>query len=472
MIRATARRVRLLAALLLAASGGCGGAEVKEGATGPVAAPSLALRVRYQLGGPLHGAFAGGKPLAKQAVTPERALALDVAVVALAAPPSSWDLAPLASQARVVMEEGEAGDRILATPRALEEARAGSLDGTPATLAEQAGADARGRGATLATLRACLVSGATTVVELERDVAHHERAALLLGRRPEGIGAALELEGAGAPELVTLAKPLFAKLPATTSWVALVPSPFDGEEARFIAIIVRAAPPIVSPAPGAGDHEDAVGAAARDLAAQQQAAALATAPPEPEPEVPDVESTRRALWDRTSARRALHALATATHAHTAEALAVLADDHTLAPIASSVAVALGSVTAKGQPAVLGLQVELATLAACEKKLEDEPVPEDLVSALEWRGGAALKLLPSLLPEIEKARTLDELERSIVEINVRLLLDASPAVRARATRWLQARMPLEGYSPIAPSGERRAAVERIRKHLTEGNREGR
>jgi hypothetical protein len=456
---------------LLIASGGCFGSNVKDAAKGHVAAPSLALRVRYQLGGPLHGEFAGGKPLAKQAVTPERALALDVAVVALAARPS-WDLAPLASQARVVMEEGEAGDRILATPRALEEARTGCLEGTPAALADQAGADAQGRGTTLAKLEACLVAGATTVVELERDVARHERAALLLGRRPDGIAAALELQGAGAPELVTVAKPLFTKLPSTSSWVALVPSPFDGEEARWIAIVVRAAPPVVLPASGAGAHEDAVGAAARDLAAQQQAAALATAPPEPEPEVPDVEATRRALWDRAGARRALHALAQATHAHTAEALAVLADDHTLAPIASQVAVALGSAPATGQPAVLGLQVELATLAACEKKLADEPVPEDLVSALEWRGGAALKLLPSLHDEIAKARTLDELEREIVEINVRLLLDASPAVRARATRWLQARMPLEGYSPIAPSGERRAAVDRIRKHLTEGNREGR
>ena len=119
---------------------------------------------------------------------------------------------------------------------------------------------------------------------------------------------------------------------------------------------------------------------------------------------------------------------------------------------------------------MGIIVEKATLAACQKALLAEPPPPDLIAALEWRGGAALRLLPSLAPELDKAKTLVALDATLVRLNVRLLLDASPSVRARAARWLGARVPLEGYSAVAPSSERRAAVEKIKKRL-EASRDG-
>jgi hypothetical protein len=469
-------KTRLAAfAVSLASLAGCPSAPTVPEAHGPVAPPRVATRVSYQLGGPLHGAIAPGRPLPAEALQPDHALALYVSVVALASS-GPWTLAPLTSQSRIVMAEGEAGDTIRATPRVLEHARAGLVEGPTIQILEQAKSDAQARGNRLGTLRACLIAGTTTVAELVRDEpptptgeARRERAAVLLGRRADGKGVdlALELESDGEPpELVELATPVFGPPGHAGNWVAVIPSPFAGDEATWIAFIAHATPPPEAAIPGAAVHEEVVAGAVRDLVAQEQTAALATKPLAPPAEVPDVDATRRALGDRLTARHGLFALANSVRSRTAEAIAVATDDHTLAPIATAVIAALSSATAMRKPDEMGLVVEIATLSACQKLLTVEPVAPDLVSALEWRGGAALKLLPSLGPEILRAKTLADLENRIVTLNVRLLNDASPAVRARAARWLGARLPLEGYSPIASSVERRAAVEKIKKHQAE------
>jgi hypothetical protein len=200
--------------------------------------------------------------------------------------------------------------------------------------------------------------------------------------------------------------------------------------------------------------------------AQSETAQLATAPLPPPPQVPDVEATRRALADTLLQRRSLYSLAAATGAKTAEALAISTDDHTLAPIASAISAALAVAPRAAKAEEMGFVVEEATLAACRKSLTSDVPPPDLPAALEERGGAALRLLPSLIGDLERARSLAELESTIVALNARLLQDPSPTIRARAARWLGPRISLEGYSPLAPSRERRAAVEKIKARLAE------
>jgi hypothetical protein len=470
------RRTLVVAALLLIGSASCASQEKGPAANGgPVAVPRVATRVDYQLGGPLRGPRAPGSALPADATNPAHALALDVSVIALASPPS-WGLALVSSLSRVVLLEGQTSAALRATPRALADACAGSVEGPPSKIALTAETDPGARGRVLTSVRTCLIAGATTVIELIRDEPadkgteiRHERAAILLGRRGDGkdTDAAIELAaGAGPPELALVAGSAFASGTPKASWVAVVPSPFEGEETHWLAFVAWASPGPVAPVPGAAAHEEIVASAVRELAAQAETAKLAVAPLQLPPELPDIDATRRSLTDAATVRRGLYSLAVATGARTSEALAIEVDDHTLAPIASAVAAALGSATHVSKPAEMGLCVERATLTACRQSLLTDPVPDDLPAALEWRGGAALRLLPSLAGELDKARTLDELESQIEALNIQLLLDASPTVRARAARWLGSRLSLEGYSPIASSEERRAAVERIRKHRTE------
>lgn len=477
MARERLRPIVAFVALLGAAASCTPEPKTDDAKKGPIAAPRAQLSARHQLGGPLRGPRAPGVALAPE-VSPSRALALEASVVALAAPPA-WNVMLVTSQTRIVVAEGVAGGALRASPRTLSEARAGVLPDTLSRVVETAVVDSQARGRRLGSVRACLLPGTTTVFELGRDEppgptgeVRHLRAQVLVGRHGTGpeLDFAVEVAaGEDPPELVELATPVLWKGAATT-WVAVLPSPFGAEdEARFLAFVVELAPAPVEPAPGAAAHGEVVAGAVRELVAQAETARLAVAPLPPPPDVPDIEATRRSLTDRALARRGLYSLGRATGAHTAETVAIATDEHTLAPIASAVAAALGQATSKTKAAEVGIVVELATIAACRQALLTEPVPEDLPDALEWRGGAALRLISTVGTELDRAKTLDELECLLVTLNVRLLLDASPMIRARAAHWLGGRLSLEGYSPTAPSAERRAAVEKIKKRLAEASR---
>jgi len=440
-----------------------------------VSPPKVAASVRYQLGGPLRGPVAPGSVPSRDAEKPGKTLALTARVVALAAPPTGYDLALVSSQARLVVFQDDSGSALHATPHALVDARAGIVNGTADKVALALEQDARGR--SIALLRGCVVSGATTAIDVLRDEppalgepSRRERATVLLGRPADGkeVDAAIEVELGAAPELVLLAGPIYPQK-GEMSLLAVVPSPFQGEEAGWLAFCVSVGPGPSGPVPGASRHEALVAAAVRDLTAQAETAALNVAPVAPASPLPDIGATRRAMIDRAKSRQALFALAVATGAKTAEALAVLSEDQTVATIASLLSAKLAQIPSTGKPADMGIALEHATLDLCKTALVTDPVPEDLPDTLEWRGGAALRLLANLAPELEHARTLDELERAIEDQNVKLLLDASPTVRARAARWLAQRISLDGYSALAPSAERRAAVEKIRNKRAEAPR---
>jgi hypothetical protein len=371
----------------------------------------------------------------------------------------------------VVLVAG-AGQALQAAPRALTDARAGFVSGAPDQVARAIVARAPSQSYLVDSIRACLVAGATTAIELTRDEERRSapgeerrvRAALVLGRRPDGgsVDAGLEFSQArNRAEAVELAQPVFTDWGATT-WAAIMPSPFSGEGARWILFIARAVSPPLPPVPGAAIHEEEVARAARDLAAQVQSGARLAAPPPPPTALPDVTLTRRSLLgDRAHARRSLYALATATGARTAEVMAIAAEDQTLAQVASAVATALGSVDPT-RPDEVGLTLERATLAACQRALAADSVEEGLPIALEYRGGAALRLLPSLAGELTAVSSLAALEERIVSLNVRLLLDPSPTIRVRAARWLSTKIDLKGYHALGPQVERRAAVAAIER----------
>jgi hypothetical protein len=442
-----------------------------------VSPPKVAASVRYQLGGPLRGPVAPGSVPTRDAEKPGKTLALTVRVVALAAPPTGFDVSLVSSQARLVVFQDDSGSALHATPHALVDARAGLVNGTADKVALALEQDGAARGRAIALLRGCVVSGATTAIDVLRDEppalgepSRRERATLLLGRPADGkeVDAAIEVELGAAPELVLLAGSIYP-VKGDSSLLAVVPSPFQGEEAGWLAFCVSVGPGPSGPVPGASRHEALVAAAVRDLTAQAETAALNVAPVPPASPLPDIGATRRAMIDRAKSRQALFALAVATGAKTAEAIAVLSEDQTVATIASLLSAKLAQIPSTGKSAEMGIALEHAVLDLCKTALVTDPVPEDLPDTLEWRGGAALRLLANLAPELEHAKTLDELERAIEEQNVKLLLDASPTVRARAARWLSQRISLEGYSALAPSAERRAAVEKIRNKRAEAPR---
>ena len=453
--------------LALLALGACrSGADLSET---PVAAPRIATRVRYQLGGPLRGAEAPGGALASEAFEASQALTLRVAVIALALPPE-LPLAPVVEKTKLVVLENQAQRALAATPRRLAGARVGSVPDLGSL--ERLLFAGKKPGRLVREVRACLPRGASVSVDLARDLAgaaedadvRRARIAVVLGRREDdtGLDGALELEepGSGA-ELVAIDGPDFEPA-GVARWAALLPSPFEGEEARAFVFVVETAPGPLGAAAHAAVHEETLARARRELAGQTATLAPATAlAPEKRP-LPDLGATCRALVEPKGARRALYSLATATGSELGEELAVTVDDLSFLPIASSVAVAIGSVSPTASAREVGLLVEKAALERCREILLSDDVPDDLLAALERRGGAALRLLPSLETsvELDRARSLEEIDRFLEEQNVQLLEDASPKLRVRAARWLSRRMDLQGYVALdVTMDSKTAAVKR-------------
>jgi hypothetical protein len=465
----------------LLALGACHSGELSEA---PVAAPRVATHVHYQLGGPLRGGEAPGEPIASEAFETSQALTLRVAVIALALPPE-LPLAPLVGKTKLVVLENQAQRALAATPRRLAGARVGSVP--DAGSLERLLLAGRKPGRLVREVRACLPRGASVSVELTRDSSgaaedadvRRSRIALVLGRRDEdsGLDGALELEEPGSgSELVAIHGPDFEPAGPSGSttvarWAALFPSPFEGDEARSFIFIVETGPGPLGTAAHASVHEETLARARRELAGQtatlEPALALA---PEKRP-LPDLGATCRSLLEPASARRALYALATATGSELGEELSVAVDDLSFLPIASSVAAAIDAAPATAGAREVGLLVEKAVLERCREVLLSDDVPDDLLAALERRGGAALRLLPSLATsaELDRAKSVDEIDRFLEEQNLELLEDASPKIRVRAARWLARRMDLQGYvaldatlDPKEAAVRRREIVARIRE----------
>jgi hypothetical protein len=288
-------------------------------------------------------------------------------------------------------------------------------------------------------------------------------------RRPganERLDVALELEDAhgdsaaarGRRELAILDVEPFAP---GEGLAAIVPSPFDGDEARAICAILTVTPAPESGAPGAASHGRAFAECVADLAreevlARPRANAVALAARGE----PDLGAPRTSLLDPAKRRAALLAIAHATGATLAEDVALSGEEATVEAVATSVARASSAPgTPKNAPS-LGWTVERAALLAVRDLMSREEPPPQAGVLLARRAGALARSLGTLFGVVDAASSVADFDRRLAIENHDLLEDGSPAVRARAHEWLAARgSAVPGYDPLDPAAKRRAALER-------------
>jgi hypothetical protein len=288
-------------------------------------------------------------------------------------------------------------------------------------------------------------------------------------RRPganERLDVALELEDAhgdsaaarGRRELAILDVEPFAP---GEGLAAIVPSPFDGDEARAICAILTVAPAPEPGAPGAASHGRAFAECVADLAreevlARPRANAVALAARGE----PDLGAARMALLDPAKRRAALLAIAHATGATLAEDVALSGEEATVEAVATSVARASSAPGTPKHAPSLGWTVERAALLAVRDLMSREEPPPQAGVLLARRAGALARSLGTLFGVVDAASSVADFDRRLAIENHDLLEDGSPAVRARAHEWLAARgSAVPGYDPLDPAAKRRAALER-------------
>jgi hypothetical protein len=87
-------------------------------------------------------------------------------------------------------------------------------------------------------------------------------------------------------------------------------------------------------------------------------------------------------------------------------------------------------------------------------------PRELAAVLLSHTGQAGRNASSMAEILNGLSDREELQRRLVAENTQYLEDSSPAARIRAYDWLSARQKAPpGYDPLAPSRQRRDALEK-------------
>jgi hypothetical protein len=414
--------------------------------------------------------YAPGSPLSEavhdhaEAAVTTTSLQVIVTFLALERVPETT-LDPLSAHSRTFVDM-PARRGLVSEPSLLAGARAGNVADVPAFLAEL-----EGRAARLPDLRGALPRNVTASFAVERDRPNpareerlRERVRVLVHRLREGdLELAVEITGASASheaqgELAVLDP---VKLSRKDGFAVIVPSPFQGEQARAIAAVVLVAPPPADDAPAASAHRaaclqcDADLARAAVLLGKPPARPLATAPPPP-----DLSDALLGLSRPGERRTALFSIAQAGGAPVAEDLALTADEKVLRPICERIAKKLAALEAPTRGPALGWLVEREALDGVQDLAHDADLPPQIELVLARRSGAVSRSLGTFFGIVDASQSLDELEGRLRAGNLDLLEDGSPAIRARAFDWLAARkLAPAGYDPLGPANERRDALQR-------------
>jgi hypothetical protein len=463
-----------------------------EPAPGPLPIPAVAVEAIHFSGSPLSGPL--GEPV--PAADPDDALQAVVTWIALESVPAGA-LKPLIDSARLITSTH--GDSpIQPSARLSPGGRLGRIDDAELYLARLAAGDF-GRSTPVARLRGALPPGVTAAFSAfdrtPRSHPEHEsplerRAEIQIHRaRPDGTGAS----GASEVQVVLLLEDIAVideerdddddggEQPARERrhvylsekvlldsfasnglhhLVLILPSPFQESPAGALAVVIS-----ITPAPRTDKYEKVRHAAAvarclDDLWLSALRVRSASRPASPaELEWSSLVSALKRVAVPESQRTVLVHLAGAVESPLAEDLVMTAPHPLVGVLAEGVLEEIGSGPVRDRAALAWI-LERGAYELLAGMLENSQATPELEALLVRHAGEAGRHAPTLRGALAAAGGLDGLTRSLLEENIICLEDPSPASRTRAFDWLAARgRAPAGYDPLAPSRERRAALER-------------
>jgi hypothetical protein len=472
----------------------------------PYEGPAVTAGARY---------FTGGILLDASAATGPSPLSADFSPVTVRfisvedAPRDTGADEALVSKARLLAESAEAPLRPL--PGITAGSRVAFGDGA-ARLGEAIASGSVRRSVEVARLEGCLLSGVTAVFELggepavttdgrriepRVEVHLHRTAAAPGGDAPAGGGevrVALVVQGRVSPpgsdasgnepggsaagtgsamddepsaaaavrELV-----LLDPLPAgEASFLAWLPSPFAAERRESLAAAVEIRAPRRQDLLALTREEPALARTLAELALEGASPAPSPARTGPTP-LPGLASALEALGSPLSQRLGILLLARETGARLAEDFALTAGEDLVAKLSRAARLDLSGPTPPDR-ARTGFVLESRSIETLLEAMSREKLAPGLQTILLVHAGQAGAQAASLEDALRGSDGLETLRERIVEENLAALEDSSPAARVRAVDWLSSRGRVpEGYDPLAPARERRAALEKALEPAPDG-----
>lgn len=467
------------------------------------AEPSVQHFVGTTLSGPIEKSISAGSP--------QEAMSIRVSFLAVERLPADF-LEPLGAQARLIVSE-RGGDAVLPTTSFTQKARLGQGKSAEALLARLSDAP-HGRTQSITELTGVLPAGVTAsfrltdpapIQELLTEETVRRRVAIDVHRKDPAIVG----EQTGRLEVaVTLQDLLAPNEPAAPTPDAAAAPPARGSAAANGGKTGRAAPPTTMPAavrlqkeiavfdgpevaspgflavlvpfsfassgtegvvalietrPGTADpvHARRLAEAVRE--SEQAAAAVASQrlnAPQRNNGWAGLNVAISSLGRPPLRRAALVFLSSEGSARFCGDVALVADDTVLADLADYINGSKGTLPVGGTRAELGWALDLATLTLLSNLQGAGKLPRELASVLVNYTGEAGRHTSSLEEILNQLSSRPELERRLLAENQIYLEDSQPGARLRAYEWLRARDAApEGYDPLAPGRERRAALER-------------
>ncbi len=238
----------------------------------------------------------------------------------------------------------------------------------------------------------------------------------------------------------------------------ILPSPFGVEELKAFGVVIEMGPPPQRGTAAADRYARLVKECQDDLSAQAGGRAA--------PQAPNFEAGRRGLDEAirllqspTYMRQALLYLAQEMRMPLTEDIALSAADRIVFRLARADSNECAP-DAGREVEVLRARLEKAAYRLLAEAIAADPAPLEL-EAIAIRHAGEVGRHPSVLKEIvATAADPADLEQCLVQENLIYLEDISPAARTRAFEWLTAgRRAPAGYDPLAPSQERRRALNR-------------
>ncbi|MBL7188813.1 MAG: hypothetical protein ISS70_21000 [Phycisphaerae bacterium] len=243
----------------------------------------------------------------------------------------------------------------------------------------------------------------------------------------------------------------------------LLPSPFGSEELRALAVAIEINPPPKESGADLETHALCFNRCIEDLGRWRIGNQTSTGGRHGIGRS-DLEDTIGLLYSPLNERRALLYLAQQTDASLAADIALSGTEVVFGSLSRTVKDRYLSGMVNDAE-VLGWTLERSSYRILADLLSADQVTPQLEAMLVRHIGQVGRHVSTLEELLASSGNTDEFRRSVVSENFIYLEDISPAARTRAFEWLAARGKApDGYDPLAPLKQRRAALRSIEKGL--------